>query len=278
MSEASRSDYDRGVNTFSPEGRFYQVEYALEAIKLGSTAIGIQTSEGAVLAAEKRVTSSLLVPSSIEKIVKIDDHVGCAVAGLTPDSRIIIEHARGQAQSHKFTYDEPILVRSVSQSVCDLALQFGESVGESKPKMSRPFGVALLIAGMDEDEKPSLYHCEPTGTLVKTRLKAIGGGQEGAQSKLEADFEKDYNENPTLEQAKHLALKVLKEVMEDKITKTNIELSFVTMGEIRGKKAPLFQYENEEALGQLIERIEREKREQDALEFGESGDRMEEDH
>jgi len=72
----TRSEYDRGVNTFSPEGRIFQVEYAIEAIKLGSTAIGIQTGEGVVLAVEKRITSPLIEPSSIQKIFEIDAHVG----------------------------------------------------------------------------------------------------------------------------------------------------------------------------------------------------------
>ena len=72
----TRSEYDRGVNTFSPEGRLFQVEYAIEAIKLGSTAIGIQTSEGLVLAVEKRITSPLIEPTSIEKVFEIDEHIG----------------------------------------------------------------------------------------------------------------------------------------------------------------------------------------------------------
>lgn len=83
----TRSEYDRGVNTFSPEGRLFQVEYAIEAIKLGSTAIGISTNEGVVLAVEKRITSPLIVPSSIEKIVEIDSHIGCVFSGLVADSR-----------------------------------------------------------------------------------------------------------------------------------------------------------------------------------------------
>merc|ERR1712029_131774 len=87
----TRSEYDRSVNTFSPEGRLFQVEYAIEAIKLGSTAIGIQTSEGVVLAVEKRITSPLMIPSTIEKIVEIDKHIGCAVSGLTADSKMLIE-------------------------------------------------------------------------------------------------------------------------------------------------------------------------------------------
>merc|ERR1712083_1113749 len=98
----TRSEYDRSVNTFSPEGRLFQVEYAIEAIKLGSTAIGIQTSEGTVLAVEKRITSPLMVPSTIEKIVEIDNHLACAFSGLTADSKMLIERARVEAQNRWF--------------------------------------------------------------------------------------------------------------------------------------------------------------------------------
>lgn len=83
----TRSEYDRGVNTFSPEGRLFQVEYAIEAIKLGSTAIGIRTPEGVVMAVEKRITSSLMEPSTVEKIVEVDRHIGCATSGLMADAR-----------------------------------------------------------------------------------------------------------------------------------------------------------------------------------------------
>jgi 20S proteasome subunit alpha 5 len=147
-----QSEYDRGVSTFSPEGRLFQVEYAIEAIKLGSTAIGVCTSEGVVLGVEKRVTSILLESSSIEKIVEIDSHIGCAMSGLTADARTMIDHARLESQNHRFTYDEPLRVESCTQAVCDLALRFGEGDDdESERVMSRPFGVALLIAGVDED-------------------------------------------------------------------------------------------------------------------------------
>eukprot|EP01137_Pigoraptor_chileana_P019508 Opistho-2@80640 len=126
----TRSEYDRGVNTFSPEGRLFQVEYAIEAIKLGSTAIGIQTAEGVVLAVEKRITSPLLETSSIEKVIEIDSHVGCAMSGLTADARTMIDHARVEAQSHWFTYNEKMKIESITQSVCDLALRFGEDLDD----------------------------------------------------------------------------------------------------------------------------------------------------
>lgn len=152
---------DRGINTFSPEGRLFQVEYSLEAIKLGSTAIGVTTSSGTILGVEKRITSTLLETSSVEKVVEIDRHIGCAMSGLQADARSMVEHARVTSQSHAFHFNEAIGVESCTQAICDLALRFGESASgeEEESIMSRPFGVALLIAGYDE-EGPSLYVAE----------------------------------------------------------------------------------------------------------------------
>eukprot|EP00124_Ichthyophonus_hoferi_P001989 Ihof_evm11s121 gene=Ihof_evmTU11s121 len=185
----TRSEYDRGVNTFSPEGRLFQVEYAIEAIKLGSTAIGIKTSEGVLLCVEKRITSPLMVPDSIVKIVELDSHVGCAMSGLTADARTMIDHARVEAQNHWFTYNEKIRIESITQAVCDLALRFGEGDDGEEQVMSRPFGVSLLIAGYDA-KGPQLFHTDPTGTFFQYDAKAIGSGSEGAQSALQDAFHK----------------------------------------------------------------------------------------
>ncbi|CEP00263.1 Proteasome subunit alpha type [Plasmodiophora brassicae] len=215
----TRSDYDQGVNTFSPEGRLFQVEYAMEAIKLGSTAIGIQVKDGVVLAVEKRVASKLLEPSSIQKIVEIDSHIGTAISGLTADARTLVEHARVECQNHWFTYNEKLSVKSCAQSVCDLALGFGEERGG----MSRPFGVAMLVAGVD-DQGPVLYHSDPSGTYTRYKAKAIGAASEGAQSTLQ----EEYNATMTLPEAEKLALTILKTVMEEKISGTNVEVAVIS--------------------------------------------------
>ncbi|KAG8923448.1 proteasome component pup2 [Tulasnella sp. 419] len=219
----TRSEYDRGVNTFSPEGRLFQVEYAIEAIKLGSTTVGIRTTEGVVLGVEKRVQSPLIEASSIEKIMEIDRHLGCAMSGLTADARTMIDHARVTSQSHAFTYDEKIKVESVTQAVCDLALRFGESMDNEDAMMSRPFGVALLIAGVDE-LGPQLYHTDPSGTFVRYEAKAIGSGSEAAQSELQDKYHKQM----TLAEAQTLTLRVLKQVMEEKLDQHNVQLAQVT--------------------------------------------------
>ncbi|KAJ3196154.1 proteasome component pup2 [Irineochytrium annulatum] len=168
----TRSEYDRGVNTFSPEGRLFQVEYAIEAIKLGSTAVGIQTSEGVVLAVEKRITSSLLESSSIEKVLEIDRHIGCAMSGLVADWRTMIDHARVEAQL-----------------------------------------MSILR-----------YHADPSGTFTLFDAKAIGSGSEGAQTELQ----EHYHKSLTLREAEILSLKVLKQVMEEKLNATNVQVATVT--------------------------------------------------
>ncbi|EJD54376.1 20S proteasome subunit [Auricularia subglabra TFB-10046 SS5] len=219
----TRSEYDRGVNTFSPEGRLFQVEYAIEAIKLGSTTVGISTPHGVVLGVEKRVQSPLLEASSIEKIVEIDKHLGCAMSGLTADARTMIDHARVTSQNHAFTYDEKIKVESVTQAVCDLALRFGESMENEDAMMSRPFGVALLVAGVDE-LGPQLFHTDPSGTMMKYEAKAIGSGSEAAQ----AELQDKYHKQMSLLEAHKLTLRVLKQVMEEKLDQHNVQLAQVT--------------------------------------------------
>eukprot|EP00271_Cylindrocystis_brebissonii_P018768 TRINITY_DN5458_c0_g4_i1.p1 TRINITY_DN5458_c0_g4~~TRINITY_DN5458_c0_g4_i1.p1 ORF type:complete len:239 (-),score=47.59 TRINITY_DN5458_c0_g4_i1:145-861(-) len=234
----TRSEYDRGVSTFSPEGRLFQVEYAIEAIKLGSTAIGIQTKEGCVLAVEKRITSTLLEPSSVEKIMEVDSHIGCAMSGLTADARTLIEHGRVETQNHRFSYNEPMPVESLTQALCDLALRFGEGDEES---MSRPFGVALLIAGNDKNG-PCLYHTDPSGTFVRFEAKAIGIGSEGAQTALQESYRKDM----TLKEAETLALATLKQVMEEKVTSTNVDIASV---------APTYHLYSKEQVEEVIGRL-----------------------
>lgn len=213
----TRSEYDRGVNTFSPEGRLFQVEYAIEAVKLGSTSIGIRTSEGVLLAAEKRSTSKLMVNDAIEKISKVDEHVGVTFAGLIADSRTLVERAQIEAQNYWFTYNRKIRVEDVTQSVANLALQFGDD--DAKASMSRPFGVAMLFAGVDQ-EGAKLFHLDPSGTFIDCMAKAIGAASDGAEQNLK----EQYHESISLQEGLKIALAILKQVMEEKLQAANVEV------------------------------------------------------
>jgi 20S proteasome subunit alpha 5 len=220
---------DSGINTFSPEGRLFQVEYALEAIKLGSTAIGIQTNEGILLAVEKRVESKLMIPASNSKIFEIDKHIGAVYSGLTADGRSLIDFARVQSQSYWFTYDESIPIKSITRIVADQMMSFAavgddddENDNDNSKKMARPYGVAMLLAGVDE-KGPSLYVIDPSGTMVQYLAVAVGAGGESAMSVLQDRYAKSM----TLREAEDLAIEILKQVMEAKIEAKNVELSVI---------------------------------------------------
>lgn len=144
------------------------------------------------------------------------------MSGLVPDARTLVDHGRVDAQNYTFTYDERIPVESVTQSICDISIRFGEDRG-SDDVMSRPFGVALLIGGVDE-KGPVLFHTDPAGNYTQYLAKAIGNGSDSAQTLLEAQYYKSM----TLEAAKIMTLTVLREVMEEKLTQANVELSIVS--------------------------------------------------
>lgn len=154
--------------------------------------------------------------------MEVDDHIGAAMSGLTADARTLIDHGRVVTREHRFTYDEPMTTESCTQALCDLALRFGED-GRDSDAMSRPFGVALLVAGVDE-RGPRLYHTDPSGTFCQWRAKAIGAGSEGAQTALQ----ESYSDGMTLQEAETLALRTLKQIMEAAIDGTNVEVAAVT--------------------------------------------------
>lgn len=140
------------------------------------------------MAVEKRITSSLIEPSKMEKIVEVDRHIGCATSGLMADSRTLLDRARIECQNHWFVYNERMSVESCAQAVSNVAIQFGDG-DDTDSAMSRPFGVAILFAGIENGE-PQLWHMDPSGTYIRFDAKAIGSGSEGAQQNLQVRMRK----------------------------------------------------------------------------------------
>ena len=179
---ASRG-YDMTPTMYSPDGRIYQVEYAIETVKRGTIAIGVQTKEGVIIAVEER-TRDLQVPNITQKIFQIDDHIGAAAAGYIPDARIQIDNARFFSQSNKLTYDEPVEVETVAKHLADQSHQFTQYSGV------RPFGVALIIAGIDR-KGTKVFVTDPSGTYVNFAAVAIGGNSDEVTGFLEKNYKDD---------------------------------------------------------------------------------------
>ncbi|GMG25117.1 unnamed protein product [Ambrosiozyma monospora] len=218
------SGYDRALSIFSPDGHVFQVEYASEAVKRGTSAVGVKGEHIVVLACERRTTLKLQDPRiTPSKINKIDRHVQLAFAGLNADARILIDKARVEAQSHKLTLEDPVTIEYLTKYVAGVQQRYTQSGG------TRPFGIATLIAGFDEnDDTPRLYQTEPSGIYSAWKANAIG-----RSSKTVREFlEKNYPKEEKLDDAKtiKLAIEALLEVVQTGAK--NIEISIMKPGRV----------------------------------------------
>ncbi len=210
-------EYDGAITIFSPEGRIYQVEYALELVKRGSPIVGVKSPEGVVLAAIEPKQSRLAAPINSKKIYQIDEHVAVAIAGLSPDARVLVRQARYVSQGNRMTYDEPVDIESLTSSVGDLLQTYTQNAG------ARPFGVSLIFGGVDT-HRVSLISTDPSGSYRGHKAHAIGRNSEKAMKVLH----EQYREGMNLDEATALAIESLKEAADEALTPVDLNISLIS--------------------------------------------------
>ena len=214
--QAGHMAYDRAITVFSPDGRLFQVEYAREAVKRGTTTVGVKFKDGVVLIVDKRLSSKLIEPESIEKIFKIDSHIGCATSGLVADARALVDRARIECQVNAFNYSEDLAVESLVKKICDFKQSYTQYGGV------RPFGTAMLMAGIDASG-PHLYETDPSGAMMAYKAGGIGAGR----NEVMEVFEKDFKDNMTQNQAVNLGLKALSAANENNLKSEVVEIAII---------------------------------------------------
>jgi proteasome alpha subunit len=210
--------YDRTIAVFSPDGRLFQVEYAKEAVKRGTTCLGIAFKDGVVLATLKP-NSSLIVSTSMEKIFQIDEHIGSVAAGFLADARVLVNQSRVRAQVHKITYEEPADVWSIARVIGDRMQVSTLYAG------LRPFGVSFLIGGVDKSG-PHVIEADPSGTLFEWQAYALGRGAVLANKILK----QKWKENMTEKDAISLALDILNKTEKEK-KETISDIAVISLGQ-----------------------------------------------
>jgi proteasome alpha subunit len=238
MFQQAGRGYDMAITQFSPEGRLFQVEYAIEAVRRGTTSIVCRNGNSVVFTVEKK-SSELQEIIGSEKIFKIDDHIGVAIAGLTADARVLVDRARVQAQVNMLNYDEKISVKDSTLNICEYLQMFTQNAGV------RPFGVSFLIAGVDSNGKASLYLTDPSGASWGYRAFAIGSGATEARAYLEENYKEDISD----EDLKLLPLRTLKELMGENLNKETCDVAFIMKDDLKFKL--LNDQEKEELLAKI---------------------------
>jgi proteasome alpha subunit len=211
--------YDRIVTVFSPEGRLYQVEYAMELVKSGAPIVGVSSNEGVVLAANRTFENRLEDPEPFRKIFKLDEHIGAAIAGFSSDARVLIRRARVFCQRSRLLYDEAIDIGALTRQIGDLV-----QVNTQHVKF-RPFAVGMILAGVDETG-PSIFYTDPSGKCRRYKAKVEGGEREEAVSFLEVR----YSDSLGLSEAVSLAVDAVKIASRGEVKLRNLKLAVVSTG------------------------------------------------
>ena len=208
--------YDRAITMFSPDGRLLQVEYAKKTVRQGSTAIAMTCSDGILFVTDKRIVDVLVVPEAVEKVWQIDDHIGVTASGILSDARVLIERAQLRAQQNQVTFDSPIDVGSIVKDIANLKQLTTQSGGY------RPFGVSLLIGGIDIDG-PKLYETDPTGIYFRYKASVIGEGE----IEVENILHKEYKETMSVQECFQLALSALKRVVDKGFNANRVDAAYI---------------------------------------------------
>jgi 20S proteasome subunit alpha 4 len=213
------SKYGRSITRFSPDGRLIQLDYAHAAVQRGTTVVAVHSKDLIVVSVERLSIAKLQDPDTFRKVIALDDHVMCAFAGLHADSRVIVQKAQIECQSHRLTYEDPITIERIARFVATLQLKYTQSGGV------RPFGVSTLICGFDLTNQAHIYETMPNGAYAEWKAKTIGRHEQTVMEFLEKKYAEDIND----EDAIKLAVGSLLEVVENGVK--NIEVAIMKRGE-----------------------------------------------
>lgn len=226
MSRGSSAGYDRHITIFSPEGRLFQVEYAFKAVKsAGITAVAVRGKDSVCAVTQKKVPDKLIDSSSVTSAFKLSENHGCIATGIITDAKAMVQRTRSVAADFKFDFAYEIPVEYLARRVAD------ENQVYTQHAYMRPLGVSLIVMGMDEEEGPCLFKCDPAGHYVGYRACAAGMKEQEALNFLQNKFKvKEGEEQVSLDEndTVQTAIAALQNVLSADFKPEEIEVAVVS--------------------------------------------------
>lgn len=214
-----RNLYDTDVTVWSPQGRLFQVEYAMEGVKLGTCAVGVRSKRGVVLAGQRRSVSKLA--SNHTKLAKIDDHCGLTFSGISADAKHLLDFMRKECLAYRYVHESPMPIATLVSKVGY------RSHANTQNYSKRPYGCGLLVAGVDGDG-PHLYETCPSGRFTEYFAFAFGSRCQSSKTFLEKNFETfaDMSDDDLIFQAVQALAKSV--AQDEELTPGSISVGIVT--------------------------------------------------
>eukprot|EP01013_Petalomonas_cantuscygni_P015813 TRINITY_DN32726_c0_g1_i1.p1 TRINITY_DN32726_c0_g1~~TRINITY_DN32726_c0_g1_i1.p1 ORF type:complete len:264 (+),score=48.49 TRINITY_DN32726_c0_g1_i1:121-912(+) len=234
-----RNHYDTDVTVWSPDGKLFQVDYAMEAIKQGACTCGAVSKTHVVIVALKR-SPDKTVSRHLSKMFPVDQHMGISIAGLAPDARVLARHMRTESMNHRYSFGTQVPTERVVRRISDKAQKHTQRAG------SRPYGVGMLVAGFDA-AGPHLFQTCPSGNYYDFRAAAIGARSQPARTY----FERHIDEQPDMS-LEQLRLHCLAALAATAAEGQALEPAAVSVLEV-GEGTPLRIYDTETETAPLLE-------------------------